>query len=114
MNLLREGDTKVAKMAEDDDYVSQWASGNDEKYFYIEYLSWMGNEVFHYDKDMGDICCFGCRNVVGSWMWNPSLRILLDGKLEAPLFRVLKNVVYQMDVPLDQTPSSTPRIDQPP
>jgi len=112
MNLLREGDIKVAKMAEDDDYASQFAcTKDDSKYFYIEYLTWMGNEVFHQEKDVGDICCFGCRNIVGSWIWKPSLRILLDGKLEAPLFRVHKNVVNQADVPLDHTPSSTPRIE---
>lgn len=108
VNLLREGDTKVAKMAEDDDKASQLAFGRD-KYLHIEYLPWMGNEVFSPDKDIGDICCVDCRRVVGSWIWKPSVRLLQDGKFEAPLFIIHKNVVHQSDVQFDATPSSTPR-----
>jgi hypothetical protein len=38
------------------------------------------------------------------------IRQCLEGKLEAPVIRVHKNVVNQADVPLDATPSSTPRL----
>ena len=73
VNLLREGDSKVAKMAEDDDKAAALAFGRD-KYFYIEYMPWMGKEVFQSTSDIGEICCSDCRKTVGSWLWKPSPR----------------------------------------
>eukprot|EP00598_Pedospumella_elongata_P015731 CAMPEP_0184989664 /NCGR_PEP_ID=MMETSP1098-20130426/29461_1 /TAXON_ID=89044 /ORGANISM="Spumella elongata, Strain CCAP 955/1" /LENGTH=45 /DNA_ID= /DNA_START= /DNA_END= /DNA_ORIENTATION= len=34
----------------------------------------------------------------------------LGGKLDAPIFKIHKHVVHQMDVQFDATPSSTPRV----
>ena len=74
VNLLREGgDTKAAKMADDDDAASQLGYG-DDKYFHIEYLDWMGKDLFRLNNDVGDICCFNCHKAVGSYYWKPSVR----------------------------------------
>eukprot|EP01036_Dinobryon_divergens_P028734 gene28733-37729_t len=108
VNLLREGDSKVAKLADDDDRAAVLAFGRD-KYFYIEYMPWMGKDVFQSNKDIGDICCSDCHNIVGSWLWKPSTRLLQNGKFEAPLFLIHKRVVQQSDLPFDSTPLSTPR-----
>jgi hypothetical protein len=67
------GDSKVAKMAEDDDNASTMAFGRD-KYLCIEYLPWMGREVFQSNKDTGDICCSDCHKIVGQWQWKPSFK----------------------------------------
>ena len=72
-------------------------------------LPWMGPEVIHGDGDEGDVRCHSCRNVLGSWGWSPHPRHTLNGRLETPLLRVLKNVVQEFDVPLDETPAGTPR-----
>eukprot|EP00597_Dinobryon_sp_UTEXLB2267_P001468 CAMPEP_0170069502 /NCGR_PEP_ID=MMETSP0019_2-20121128/8154_1 /TAXON_ID=98059 /ORGANISM="Dinobryon sp., Strain UTEXLB2267" /LENGTH=932 /DNA_ID=CAMNT_0010277565 /DNA_START=106 /DNA_END=2904 /DNA_ORIENTATION=- len=113
VNLLREregGDSKVAKMAEDDDNASMLAFGRD-KYLCIEYLPWMGREVFQSNKDTGDICCSDCHKIVGSWQWKPSFKLLQNGKFEAPLFLIHKHVVHQSDLLFDSTPNNTPRHD---
>jgi len=111
MNLLNEGDTRVLTIAEADIIASQHAYKS-EKYLYIEYLEWMGKDVFSQDIDHGDICCPGCRNTVGKWVWTPSNRLLQDGRLEAPLFFIPKQVLYQTDISLDPTPNGTPRDTQ--
>eukprot|EP01039_Chlorochromonas_danica_P000830 gene830-903_t len=110
VSLLREGDVKVAQLAEQDDVVARALALNDEKYFYLEYLDSMGKEIFQTSKDYGDILCPGCSKVLGCWNWTPSLRLLKNGKLEAPLFLIDKNVVHQLDVDFDATPSGTPRL----
>jgi hypothetical protein len=68
------GDVKVARMAEADDTASQMVYGGAEKYFYVEYLEWMGAAVHQPGVESGDICCNSCKNVLGAWMWNPSSR----------------------------------------
>jgi len=111
VNLLREGgDTKAAKMADDDDMASQMGFG-DDKYFHIEYMDWMGKELFRLSNDVGDICCFGCHKAVGTYYWKPSQRLLSDNRLEAPLFKIHKSVVHQTDWVFDSTPQSTPRVE---
>lgn len=110
VNLLREGgDAKAAKVADDDDAASQLGYG-DDKYFHIEYMDWMGKELFRMNNDVGDICCYNCHKAVGSYYWKPSVR-LLGNKLEAPLFKIHKHVVHQTDWVFDATPQSTPRVD---
>lgn len=73
VNLIREGDSKVVQMAEDDDMNSSLAFGT-SKYLHIEYMDWMGREMFQLNKDIGDLCCHNCKKVVGSYIWNPSIR----------------------------------------
>lgn len=99
VNLLREGDLKVAQLAEQDDEQASLAF-NEEKYFYLEYLDWMGKEVFVASKDYSDICCLGCKRVVGCWNWTPSQRLLRNGHTEAPLFLINKHVVHHVGAPL--------------
>lgn len=72
-NLLREGDKKVASLADADESASQQAFDQDP-YFHVEYLEWMGKEIFQMANDHGDICCPSCAHVVGSFIWTPSLR----------------------------------------
>lgn len=73
MNLLKEGDKRVQSIAEADILASQHAYKND-KYLYIEYLDWMGKDMFSLENDHGDFACPVCKNVVGKWMWTPSKR----------------------------------------
>ena len=73
-NLLREGNVKVANLAEEDDLASQLAFDTHDNYFHIEYLEWMGKEIFHSIYDHGDILCPNCKHIVGSWTWKPSQR----------------------------------------
>jgi hypothetical protein len=40
-----------------------------------------------------------------------SFRLTLGGILQAPVIRVHKNVVNEVDIPLDATPASTPRVE---
>jgi hypothetical protein len=87
---------KVKNLAEADELVSSSIVTNEGKYYYIEYMEWMGKELFAVDRNVGDICCPGCKNAVGSWSWTPSQRVLLDGRLEAPLFRIHRHVVHQV------------------
>lgn len=66
---------RIANISDADDIATQYYINDPmEKYFYVEYLPWMGGEVFQYPKDHGEICCPGCNHVVGSWSWNPSPR----------------------------------------
>lgn len=63
MSLLHEATTttigdnngccKVSKMAEEDDNASQYVFISQEKYFYIEYMDWMGKDVFDIQKELG-------------------------------------------------------------
>lgn len=109
VNLLNENHaSKIQNLAEADDTASQLAL-NGGKYYYIEYLEWMGKALFCAENNTGDIVCPGCKNAVGDWTWTPSHRLLLNGRLEAPLFRIHKHVVHHTDFDFDATPSSTPR-----
>lgn len=72
-NLIREGHNALERVAEADEFASQSAFDHD-KYFHIEYLDWMGADVLDVKKDNGEICCPGCKHIVGSWSWNPSRR----------------------------------------
>jgi hypothetical protein len=112
-NLLKEGDTRVASIAEADDVASQLAFDKDP-YFHVEYLEWMGKELFGsgHEYDHGELCCPGCRHVVGSWTWTPSVRLTRNGTLEAPLFRISKSIVHHTDLDFDATPSATPRLSE--
>lgn len=66
-------DRSVAKLAADDDDALRLLVGC-EKYIYVEYLDWMGQAVLGGDADSGEITCFGCKSVIGSWIWNPNER----------------------------------------
>mmetsp|Transcript_62346 Transcript_62346/g.109874 ORF Transcript_62346/g.109874 Transcript_62346/m.109874 type:complete len:1214 (-) Transcript_62346:110-3751(-) len=123
---------KVNRMAEADVAASQLIYSGDEKYFHIEYLEWMGTAPLQgsvssdsanmtatssadpashsIPGESGELCCPSCKNVVGGYSWNPSVRMTLGGKLDAPIFKIHKHVVHQMDVQFDATPSSTPRV----
>lgn len=65
-----------------------------------------------YEYDHGELCCPGCRHVVGSWTWTPSVRLTRNGTLEAPLFRISKSIVHHTDLDFDATPSATPRLSE--
>ena len=87
---------KVNRMAEADVAASQLIYSGDEKYFHIEYLEWMGtaplqgsgssdsaNVTANSSADpashsspgeSGELCCPSCKNVVGGYSWNPSVR----------------------------------------
>lgn len=106
-----EDDSKLAKMAEDDDDAMRRAFGR-EKYIYTEYLDWMGTEVLSGEVVNGAIACHGCKRVLGAWTWAPSSRQSHNGSLEKPIIRIHKNVVQEADLPLDATPASTPRPDE--
>lgn len=96
-NLQKNAKNRVSHVAEADDSASQhYILESNEKYFHVEYMEWMGSEVLEVGKDFGDICCPGCKHVLGSWSWNPSPRLLRDGRLEAPLFRIHKHVVHHV------------------
>lgn len=97
-NLLKEGDSKVASIAEADQIASRNAFDAHDQYFYLEYIDWFGAEVLSPSADHGELCCPGCKHAVGSFVWSPSMRLLRDGKLEAPLFRVHKNNVHHVSV----------------
>ena len=71
--LLREGDTKVAKMAQDDDDASQLCLGP-EKYIYLEYLEWMGEEMFQPGRNECEIKCGQCSRVIGGCTWDPNTK----------------------------------------
>lgn len=53
-SLLREGDHKVASVADADELASQLAFDKDP-YFHVEYLEWMGREIFQ----QGQVCALG-------------------------------------------------------
>jgi hypothetical protein len=98
-SLQKNVKNRVANVAEADDFASQhYIFDLSEKYFHVEYMEWMGSEVLEIGKEYGDICCPGCKNVLGSWSWNPSPRLLRDGRLEAPLFRIHKHVVHHVSI----------------
>lgn len=104
--------TSVAKLAEADEQACMGGSGAG-KYVHLEYLEWMGRDILHSEKEEGDINCFNCQRMLGSWAWAPHPRHTLDGRVEAPLFRVLKHSVQLMGIPLDSTPLGTPRTPRP-
>ena len=87
--------TKIMHLADADEIASQIAL-NGGKYYYIEYMDWMGKDIFKANCHTGNVICPGCKNTVGSWAWTPSQRLLLDGRLEAPLFRIHKHVVHHV------------------
>ena len=126
-NLLREGDSKVAKMAQEDDEASRLLFGK-EKYIYLEYLEWMGEDMFKPNVNECEIKCGQCHRAIGGSCWTPQPSQTFGGRLEAPLIKVHKSVVqevciiilycdvsfafvltafFQMDFAMD----ATPRID---
>lgn len=73
----KDGFDKVVALADQDDGAVAFslATSGSEQYFYVEYLDWMGKEVFESPgRDYSDICCKQCRKVVGCWNWTPSSR----------------------------------------
>eukprot|EP00602_Paraphysomonas_sp_CaronLab_P002207 CAMPEP_0185029152 /NCGR_PEP_ID=MMETSP1103-20130426/15290_1 /TAXON_ID=36769 /ORGANISM="Paraphysomonas bandaiensis, Strain Caron Lab Isolate" /LENGTH=716 /DNA_ID=CAMNT_0027563795 /DNA_START=211 /DNA_END=2361 /DNA_ORIENTATION=+ len=104
------GHEKVAKMSHDDDEAIKLGFGQD-KYIYLEFLDWMGEELLSPDIDSGELKCGHCSRVIGAWTWNPSSRHTMGGRLQAPIIRVHKNVVNEVDIPFDPTPRGTPRVE---
>ncbi len=100
---------RIDKMSQDDDEAIKLGFGR-EKYIHIEYLEWMGEDLLTSDIDEGELKCGHCARVIGTWNWNPHPKHTLYGQLEPPLIRVHKNVVQEIDVPLDVTPANTPRL----
>jgi hypothetical protein len=88
-------ETKIMDLADADEVASSVALNN-EKYYYIEYMDWMGKEIFKANCPSGNIICPSCKNMVGNWYWTPSERMLLEKRLEAPLFRIHKHVVHHV------------------
>jgi hypothetical protein len=106
----QEKDTqRIEKLAKDDNDAADLAIAGKDKYINLEYLEWMGRDILRSDIDKGEINCHRCNRTIGSWNWNPSDRICLDGLLEPPIIRIHKSIVQQADVMFDATPVSTPR-----
>lgn len=99
----------IDKMSQDDDEAIKLGFGR-EKYIHVEYLEWMGEDLLSHDIDEGELKCGHCQRIIGTWNWNPHPKHTLYGQLEPPLIRVHKNVVQEVDVPLDSTPANTPRL----
>mmetsp|Transcript_34846 Transcript_34846/g.64987 ORF Transcript_34846/g.64987 Transcript_34846/m.64987 type:complete len:753 (-) Transcript_34846:599-2857(-) len=99
----------IDKMSQDDDEAIKLGFGR-EKYIHVEYLEWMGDDLLSHDIDEGELKCGHCQRIIGTWNWNPHPKHTLYGQLEPPLIRVHKNVVQEVDVPLDSTPANTPRL----
>ena len=72
-NLLREGDSKVAKMAQEDEEASRILFGQ-EKYIYLEYLEWMGEDMFKPGVNECEIKCGQCTRAIGGCSWAPQPR----------------------------------------
>jgi hypothetical protein len=68
--LLREGDSKVAKMAEEDFKASRAYHASDEKYLYVEYLDWMSDELFQPEVTDCEVRCSQCSRVIGAASWS--------------------------------------------
>ena len=68
------GELKVAKLAEADDAAVQLIYAGPEKYFYLEYLDWMGTTILQPGVENGEISCSSCKNVLGNCIWHPSKR----------------------------------------
>jgi hypothetical protein len=113
VSLLKEtqGDAKVTQLADYDHEQVGLSLNSSSKYIHLEYLPWMGTDLPAGVLDDGDIVCPSCSRVLGSWAWNSHPRHTLGGKLEAPVIRILKSVVTEADLPMDQTPITTPRPD---
>lgn len=109
--IVHNSDNRVVSLAEKDDLASNLVFDADP-YFYVEYLEWMGKDIFHLSLDSGDLCCPQCKHVIGSWTWTPSMRMSRNGNLEAPLFRIHKSIVHHTDLDFDATPSATPRLSE--
>ena len=113
VSLLREGarsgeNGRVARLAQDDEEAVRLGWGA-EKYIYLEYLEWMGQDALQGTRPRGPINCAGCHNVLGSFDWNPNPRLTFGGRIEAPVFRLHKSVIHEAAIPMDATPMSTPR-----
>jgi len=110
LNLLRKNDEKtIKKMIHDDDQVADFLTVGKDGVYYLEYLEWMGQSVFDSSLYSGDICCFNCKNMIGSWSWN-NVEKGLKTKKNIPLICIQTKLVSQFDFPLEATPKSTPRI----
>lgn len=99
---------KLAKLAKADDEAVRTTFGS-QKYFYLEYLEWMGFDMLLPGNDSGELRCSGCQNTLGNYYWSPSARQSLDGLLQAPVVRIHKSVVHEAAMVLDNTPTPTPR-----
>jgi hypothetical protein len=115
VSLLREGvqargteSGRLARLAQEDDEAVRLGWGAD-KYVHLEYLEWMGAEALTGVRPRGPLSCSGCQNVLGAYDWNPSQRHTFGGRIEAPVFRLLKSVIHEAAITLDATPMSTPR-----
>lgn len=104
-------DTTVTKVAREDDDATNKMLG-DIGYIHLEYMAWMGEEVFAADLDQGQIFCPQCAKVIGSYFWNPNQRQSQNGALEGPLFRISRTSVQELLFPLDPTPRTTPRTEE--
>lgn len=71
MNTLGAGDTKLSAIADADDEAEKLALGHD-KYIFLEYLEWMGADCFCAEAKIGEISCFNCSRVIGSYTWSPT------------------------------------------
>lgn len=113
VSLLRDGreNARVARLAQDDEDAVRLGWGA-EKHIHLEYLEWMGHEALQGTKIRGPLHCAGCQNILGSYDWNPSERHTFGGRVEAPIFKLQKNVIHEAAIPMDATPASTPRVDE--
>lgn len=114
LSLLQgSGDAKVNQVAKrDEEELGQLMdSSSRSKYIHLEYLLWMGPDIPDGVIDEGDVVCPSCQRVLGSWAWNPHPRHTLQGRLEAPVIRILRSVVVEADLVMDATPITTPRLD---
>jgi hypothetical protein len=74
VNLLTNNNgSGVARMVQDDEEALRLGWGS-EKYIYLEFLEWMGNEALQGSKVRGPLQCSGCHNVIGSYDWSPTNR----------------------------------------
>ena len=107
---------KIALVAAQDYSASQVVEvegmGGGGKYLYLEYCPWMGQDPLRGIDEQGYISCKECKKAIGLWSWQPSDRQRLDGLMEPPLFRILKDSVSQTPLTLDATPTSTPRLEE--
>jgi hypothetical protein len=73
---MSETTTRINKIADDDDNAMYLAIGN-EKFVYIEYMHWMGTDIFNLNMEQGEIKCYGCNKLIGVWTWLPNEKYVL-------------------------------------
>ena len=85
--------------------------GSNLRYEYVVSSDNVGIRLLSLTPSMqGELKCGHCLRIIGTWHWHPHPKHTLYGQLEPPLIRVHKNVVQEVDVPLDVTPANTPRL----